>query len=322
MTTTSGPPSKPIPDSVRIVSEKRRAERVQRLRTILEQRLDNPIAVLDALLSEAAEGDTRPDLWEQLHAAAARDGGEAALGDAYTKCVNGPRMPRLAPGAQAEVLMHAADFCQGVRGNHKAAEAFLERVLALVPGHPDAFARLERRLEKALDARRLVELYASIASAPPRAISVLATQVYNRVLQLGPKDALPDAACKALVALVPTNPRLLDALEAHCRATRRPALACALIEQALAEDEPSDALTLQRTHRLLELYLAEAGIPTEAIVHVERLLERDPTDAHALKAGEKLLSKREVASRAAAALQAARNARKSVRPAPPGDGDR
>ena len=318
----NGPPSKPTTDSVKIASEKRRTERVQRLKAMLTQRLDNPMAALEVLLAEVSEGDNRPDLWEQLHATAARDGREPALADAYVKCTTGPRMARLSADDQAEVLMHAADFFQGVRGDSKTADTFLERVLATVPGHPDAFNRLERRLEKLLDSRRLVELYASVASFPPRPVTVLATQAYNRILQLGPKDSpLSDDACRKLVTLVAMNPRLLDALEAHCRATKRPALACELIERALADDDTAEALTLRRRHRLLELYIGEAGTPAEAIVHIEELLDRDPTDAHALKFGEKLLSTRDVASRAAAALKSARNARHSGRPPPLGSGD-
>lgn len=317
MTTTSGPPSRPASDSVKAVSEKRRAERMQRLKTMLEQRLENPLPAVEALIAEVADGGSHPQLWEQLHGAATRDGREAALADAYLKCTAGPRLGRLSADAQAEVLMHAADFFQGMRGDGKTAESILERVLAIAPGHVDAFNRLERVLEKQLDSRRLVELYARVASAPPRAINVLATQALHRVLQLAAKDApISDDACRKLVVLVPANPRLLDALEAHCRATKRAPLACALIEQALA-DEPSEELTLQRRHRLVELYVGDAAMPAEALPHVEWLLDRDATDAVAIKAGEKLLSNRDVASRAAAALQNARKARNSVRPLPP-----
>jgi hypothetical protein len=298
------------PRSVALAAEKARAVRVQRLKAMLEQRIENPIAAIDTLIAEASEGASRSELWEQLHAAAMRDGLEAEVADAYVKCANGPRMKRLSPEAQAEVLMHAADFFQGMRGDAATAETFLERVVGIVPAHVEAFGRLERRFEKLLDARRLLELYANVAAAPPRPVNVLATQAFNRVLQLTTKDGtLSDDACRKLLALVPTNPRLLDALEGHCRATKRAGLACALLEQVLADETAPEAVTVQRRQRLLELYVGEAAAPAEAIPHVEKLLERDPTDAFAIKAAEKLLSAREVASRAAAALQAARRAR-------------
>lgn len=312
----SGPddPASALPQSVALAAEKARTERVQRLRSTLDRRVENPIAAIDALMAEAGDGDPRPDLWERLHAAAMRDGLVDALADAYQKCIAGPRMKRLSPEAQATVLMHAADYCQGVRGDFATAQELLERVLRIVPGHPEAFGRLERRFEKLLDARALVLLYAAVAAVPPKAANVLAAQAYNRVLQLAGKAALPDEALTQLVPLVPQQPRLLDALETHARATKRPALACILIERALAsetaESEDNDA-TPQRRHRLLELYMGEAASPAEAIPHVEKLLERDPADASALKVAERLLSVREVASRAATALQTARRSRNS-----------
>ncbi len=309
----SSSPAKPVPRSVALAAEKARSERIQRLTTTLDQRLENPIAAVDALMAEAGEGDPRTELWEKLHAAAMRDGLEAELADAYTKCLNGPRMKRLAAEAQADVLMHAADYFQGVRGDAATAETILERVLAAVPGHVEAYGRLERRLEKLLDARRLLELYANVAAVPPKPVNVLATQVFNRVLQLAAKDeTLSDDACRKLLVLVPTNPRLLDALESHCRSTKRSALACELLESALRDEASADeGLTVQRQQRLVELYMGEAALPARAIDHVEKLLERDPADANILKVAEKLLSTREVASRAAAALQLARRSRTS-----------
>ncbi|HVH45766.1 MAG TPA: hypothetical protein VM925_25610 [Labilithrix sp.] len=305
----SGDPVNPLPRSVALAAEKARTERVQRLMTTLARRLENPIAAIDALMAEAGEGDERPELWEQLHVAAARDKVEDAVADAYVKCANGPRMKRLRPEAQATVLMHAADYFQGLRGDLVTAQEFLERVLRAVPGHAEAFTRLERRLEKLLDARGLLLLYASVAAAPPKAAHVLATQAFNRLLQLAGKEPLPDDACKQLVTLVPSNPRLLDALETHCRATKRPALACVLLERALLDEGAPEELVAQRRQRVVDLYMGDAASPAEAMPHVEKLLERNPADAGALKVAERLLSTREVASRAAAALQTARRSR-------------
>ena len=293
-----------------MAAEKARTERMTRLRATLEQRLANPIVAVDALMAELGEGDPQTELWEQLHLAATRDGVEAALADAYQKCANGPRMKRLPPQAQADLLMHGADFFQGVLGDPAAAETFLERVLTAVPGHPEAYVRLERRLEQLLDSRRMCELYASVVNAPPKPPSVLAAQAWNRVLQVSStKESLSDDACTQLVGLVPHNPRLLDALEAHCRSTKRPALACALIEQALLVEDAPENLVVQWRQKLVDLYMGEAASPAEAMPHVEELLKRDPADTHALKIAERLLSTREVASRAAAALQTARRAR-------------
>ena len=50
--------------------EKVRAQRVQRLKAILDARLDNPIPIVDALLAELHEGDPQTALWEQLQSLA------------------------------------------------------------------------------------------------------------------------------------------------------------------------------------------------------------------------------------------------------------
>ena len=305
----SSDPVKPIPRSVLLAAEKVRIQRVQRLRKMLEVRLEDPIPAVDALMAELGEGASHPELWEKLHAAAARDGKEAKLAEAYKMGADGARMRRLTPQAQAEMLMRAADYFQGMLGDQATAETFLERVVSIMPEHGEAFARLERRLEKLLDSNRLLELYAKVASVPPKPIAVLANQALLRVLQLSAKTPLSEEACKRLLALVPANPRLLDALEAHCRATKRPGLACALIEQALLDESAPEPLVVQRRKQLLQLYMGEAASPELAMPHVEALLERDPGDASVFEVGEKLVSVRTVASRAAAALRNARRTR-------------
>ena len=63
---------------------------------------------------------------------------------------------------------------------------------------------------------------------------------------------------------------------------------------------------MKQRRRAIELYTGEAGVPAKAIAHVESLLIDDPSDEVARKGAEKLLSSRDVAPRAAAALQAAR----------------
>jgi hypothetical protein len=143
-------------------------------------------------------------------------------------------------------------------------------------------------------------------------VNVLATQAFNRLLQLTPKDQLTDDACRKLIVLVPVNARLLDALETHCRATKRWELTGVLIEQALLAMETPQPVSVDWRRRLLGLYMGEAASPAKAISHVEELLKIDPSDASALKVAEKLLSTSEVASRAAAALQTARRSRGAV----------
>jgi tetratricopeptide (TPR) repeat protein len=296
------------------VPDKAREQRLKRLNAMVTTKLEQPPAALEALLAELELDEPQFELWEALHAAASRDKMGPALGAAYLKIAGSQRIQRLIPVVQAAFLMHAADFFQGALGDTKTADELLERVLKLVPGHPVAYQRLERRVEGAKDDLRALELYANAAPAPPVAPATLANKAINRLVLLTDKSPLSDEACKRLVFLAPEAPRLLTVLESHCRLTKRAALACELLEDALALPSLPEATALEQRHRLLELYGADA----RAMPHVELLLAVDPADAAARKAAEKLLSVREVASQASAALQTARrNSQPPPRSVPP-----
>jgi hypothetical protein len=280
---------------------------------MLEGRLDQPAAALEVLIGELEIGEPQLVFWEKLHLVAL-DGLEAQIGDAYTKAASQQRFKRLGADAQAAFFMHAADYFQGIRGDAATAESFLERALKAVPGHPDAFRRLEPRLDSSYDPRRAAEAYAGAAQNPPIPATTLATKAMHKILLLTADTPLSDEACRQLVVLAPANTRLLKVLEAHCRQTNRALLACTIIEDAILNPDLPEEIALEQRYRLLELYMGEAGTPASAIPHVEELLKRDPADAVAKKAAEKLLGAREVASRAAGALQVAR--RNSVPPPP------
>jgi hypothetical protein len=282
---------------------------MKRLTKMLDDGLGDPVPAVDALMTELGEGAAHPELWEKLHAAAVRDGVKAALADAYKACIDGPRMKRLKSHARTAMFVRAADYFENVVGDEKSARSFLENVLALMPGHTEAFARLERFLENERDPNRLLDLYARVAATPPKPAKVLATQALGQLDQLTPKNPLSDETCLKLVALASANPRLLDALDAHARGTKRHALACTLIEQALGDPSAPDSLVVQRRKQLLQLYMGEAGSPELAVPHVEALLERDPADADALAVGERLVAVRKVGPRAAAALRNAHRKR-------------
>jgi tetratricopeptide (TPR) repeat protein len=288
------------------VGDKAHAQRLSRLRTWLATRVDNPHAALEVLISELEAGASQADLWAALHAAATRDRAEETLASAYAKMASSQRVARLPADAAAAFFMHAADYAQSVRLGSASEEAFLERVLRLLPSHPDAFARFERRLDSDSDPRRALALYANAAAAPPIAPATLAMKAMHKVVMLKEDAPLADDACRKLVMLAADNPRLLRALDAHCRLTKRFALACEVIERALenAMLPYDDALALRR--RLLLLYTGEAALPHRAIEHVEELLRAEPTDADARRVAERLLGVREVASRAASALAVAR----------------
>jgi hypothetical protein len=285
---------------------KARAMRLARLRSMLEENLSNPRAAIEALMAELRIDEAQPELWEGLHAAAVRDGKESDLADAYAKIALDRRLRQLSPAVHAEVLMHAADFLQGVLGDGDRAEGFLVGVLEVAPDHREAFDRLERRFEASADELRLLELYAVVAGTPPKPADEMARRALKIVTSLTAKTPLSDEGCKGLLALVPANLALLGALETHCRKTGRLGLACELFEQAIERQGLAEVKVVELHRRLIELYMGEANAPEKAISHVEALLSRDPADAQARPAAERLIPNRKVASRAAAALQQAR----------------
>lgn len=221
--------------------------------------------------------------------------------------MKGRRLKTVSPAVQAEILMHGADFFQGVLGDLDGAANFLTRVLAIVPGHADAFARLERKYTASHDDRRLAELHVlALATRQDRPALVI-----GRVLALIerlPADApLGVEVCERLMVADPKSPRVRAVLEAHCRKTGRFAEAAALLELAIADParlEPPQVLEVRR--RLLALYMGEAKAPDASIPHVEALLLADPANAEARKIAERLLTQPRVAARAAAALQESR----------------
>jgi hypothetical protein len=298
-----------VSKSVALAAEKSRDLRVARLKVSLAQKVANPMAVIDQLMAEVSDGDPQHDLWEQFHAAALRDHCEAAVADAYKRAIVGVRMKRLSPESQAGVLMNGANFYQGILGDMNGASEMLAKVVAVSPANDDAFSRLEKKLERDNDDRKLVELYATVVGHSSRKPEVLAQQALLRLVRLTPATPIADDACRTLVGLVSANPKILDVVEQHCRATKRPMLGGEVVEKALAEDHvASDAVTKQRRQRAVDLFI-EANAGTRAMDHIEKLLEWDFNDPVALRGCERLMSNRDVSSRAAAALQKARRAR-------------
>lgn len=295
--------------SVMLAAEKARELRVARLKVALSQKMANPMAVIDQLMAEMSDGDPQVVLWEQFHAAALRDHCEPAVSEAYKRAIAGPRMKRLPPESQANILMNGANFFQGILGDMNGASEMLARVVAVAPANEDAFNRLEKKLERDNDDKRLVELYATVAGHSSRKPEVLAQQTLLRLVKVTPATPIADDACRKLVTLVPANPKILDVVEQHCRATKRVMLAGEIVEKAIADDTvASDALTKQRRQRAVDIFI-EVAAPSRAMDHVEKLLELDFNDPVALRGCEKLMSNREVSSRAAAAMQKARRAR-------------
>ena len=273
---------------------------------MLEQRLEQPAAALETLMSELKLGENRPELWEELHAATARDEMEFEVAEAYQKLSVGRRLKDVSVDARAKILMHAADFHQGVLGDRDGAFEYLWRVLEVMPNHDEAFTRLEVRFKDESNKMELVNLYAKVAADPPIPPDRLAKFAMDNIYLLKPTTPLSDETCERLSALARQTPRVLDVLEAHLKRTERAALAAELRERAIQEFDLPEATVVEQRRALIDLYLDAAGTPERAMPHVEALLERDFADKRARAGAEKLLSTRAVASRAATIMHAIR----------------
>jgi len=294
------------------VSDKGRSLRLERLQKMLDERLTQPPAALETLLTELSLGEPRIEDWKALHVAATRDDKEIELGTAYQKVLTRHRMRTFEPDLQAHVLLNAAEYFEGTLGDTELALDLLERVLEVVPDHAQTFERLERTRKEAGDKRRLVDLYALVARRPPVPVERLASRVVSLVIVPLPVDMpLSDETCRRLLAMVSAQPKLVGILYDHCKKTGRRALGRELREKSLGLANLPESALVDLRRGLLECYLEEGVPPATAIEHAEALLNRDPSDMTAVRAAEKLLRVPAVASRAAAVL---RDRRLSSRP--------
>ena len=112
---------------------------------------------------------SRPTCGRRLHGAAQRDDRLSELAFAFESVSQGKRLRASQPAVAAEFLFQAGRFFGDVFGDAMGAVTYLERALALSPGHVGAFATLEALLRKTDQSKKLAELYASAAQHRPRA---------------------------------------------------------------------------------------------------------------------------------------------------------
>jgi tetratricopeptide (TPR) repeat protein len=273
--------------------------------------IENPESVVDALLASLARGRLTPGVWEDLHEAARRDGCVEGVASAFASVSSGPRMKMLQPSVAAEFHFQAARFLEDVCGDDLGAAMHLERSLEIVPGHLEAFAKMEALLELRQKPDKLAELYARAAPHRPRGQQALmlrrAADCLARAAEAS-GDGAPTrdraiAMWEEIVRLEPGDDEARSRLEALCIEAGRFRDAVRLNEQSLARDPPPDAyvrgLILER---IVALYADSMGHPERAIAHVEQLLSMDPKHPGARRVAESLLSIKGLAARAAAAL--------------------
>jgi tetratricopeptide (TPR) repeat protein len=269
----------------------------------LHERLDNPGEVLEILVSSAAKGEQAVETWERLHEAAQRFDKMSDLALAYEHVTLDKRVKLLPPEQQAFIFLQATQFFTTL-GDTEGAAGYAERAIAAVPGHPEAFARLEALLtasgklsrlaqhyldasqrETDVDRRRgLLERAFSIASSIDAAELII--EAGQRLLKLSP--AADDVREEVMRRLIGAG-RHKDVVE--------------LIEQALGREPPppADEDKLYR-EQLVDLCFTVLKSPERALTHVEGLLRIDPSHEMALGAAESLLDNKPLMLRAAAAL--------------------
>ena len=279
--------------------------RLDELEAVLQQPLQSPDPVLDALVMGVAKGQSRPELWPRFHQAVMRDDLLADLAFSYENLAQDKRVKLLPPEQQAELFMHAVTFFADFFDDPDGARTHAEHVLAIVPGHPEAFAVLERLLSDAGENAKLAQLYLDAAGSGQDHDQQLALLGRAAELVEGAKDA-DDLAIDIYQRILRIEPAAIAtraALEARYMALGRPKEAARVLEQALLRDPPpgpEEALPIHT--RLMELFTSALREPQRATPHVEALLAADPSNAAAQGVAEILLENKPVAPRAAAAL--------------------
>jgi tetratricopeptide (TPR) repeat protein len=275
-----------------------------------EAKLEDEERLLDALLASMARGPLPDGTWEKLHAAAQRDDRLSELAFCFESASQGKRLKTLAPPVGAEFLFQAARYFGDVFGDELGAVTYLERALALVPGHGPSFQKIEHLLKKAGQTRKLAEVYAAAAHHRPRGEQApLLRQAAALLVEGGGADEKVIELLQNVLRLEPGDEEARARLEDLYVKANRLRDVVRLNEQALtAEPPPEDWVKRKLLVRIIELYEARLHEPERAMPHVEQLLAIEPSNEEARRVAQKLLVIKGLAGRAASALAQASEA--------------
>ncbi|WP_437935552.1 tetratricopeptide repeat protein [Sorangium sp. So ce341] len=280
--------------------------RIDNLEAALEQGIDNEAAALDVLVAAAAKGSPHPELWAKLHESAARHDRFSELAFAYERFASERRFGMLPQAAQAEVLVHAAEFLADFFGDPGGARPYLERALSVLPSHQEAFLRLERILVEANEPPKLADLYALAAGYRAERAEQLALlrRAFALVEVSGKEEERAVKLLQQILRIDPGDASARWALEErYARAGRLQEIARMLEPALTTEPPPADALEIRA--RLIDLYSGPLKEIERALPHVEEVLALNPSHEAAYRAAEALLGRKTAVVRAAAALEAA-----------------
>jgi golgin subfamily B member 1 len=287
-------PSKPPP---------RTPLRVETLASALQQRLESEPQILDLLFGALARGSTNDALWDQLHAAAARDERLPDLAFAYERFSNDRKLKSANAATQAAFLFHAGTFFADVFADPDGGEPYLVRALELAPGDPAIFQKLEALYAGKRARHKLGALYA--AAAPHREGRAEPLSLLRRAAELLGDSHDVDQTIRVYQDIVKLDPADASARreleERYDRAGRYGELA-KLFEQSLAEaPAPPEDEAHARRLRLVALYAGLRELE-RALPHAEEVLRVDPSHAPSVAIATELLSHKAFAARAASTL--------------------
>jgi tetratricopeptide (TPR) repeat protein len=281
--------------------------RVENLPEVLSKKLENETAILEALLVALAKGQALPEFWQRLHDAALRDDRLSELAFAYERIAQDRRLRIMPAPAQAQVALHAADFFSECFGDLDGAVASLERVLQLVPGHPEGYEKLVAICERRRDKERLIQLYLGMAT--PKADKETQLEHLRKALALS-ADGDEERTIKIaqqLLRVEPADEQAITLAEHRLLNASRFNDVAKMLEQALAASQSGQGLdadaALSMRERLIELYDTKLAEIERAMPHVEEVLAAKPGDDAARKVANRLLTHKVMAPRAAAALE-------------------
>ena len=278
--------------------------RLDTLGAYIEQKLDREGAVLDLLVNNEIKGQSSPEIWPSLHAAAQRDGRLKELGAAYDKLAKDKKLKTLTPASQAEILTQAGTFFADISPEPPRAVDMFERALAALPGHAPAFERLEKILIDRQDLAKLSDLYAGAASS--RGDKTQQIDLLRRATDIAAGAGDEERVIKLYQQILKTDPADADAQRAlderYTNAGRFGDLAKLLEQTLAATPPPSEDEALATRARLIRIYMAELKQIDPALGHVEEVLRVDPSVEPAFEVAEQLLANKTVAARVASAL--------------------
>ncbi len=272
-----------------------------------EAQLQDEEPLLEAVLAAMGRNVLPEGAWERLHAAARRDERMSELAFAFESVSQGKRIKMATPAAGAEFLFQAARFFSEVFGDDLGGITYLERALALSPGHVAAFERLEQLLTKTGNGKKLAEAYAAAAHHRPRAEQApLLKQAAILLAENGGPDEKVIELLQQASRLEPGDIEIREGLEVLYLKTNRLRDVVRLQEQALtAEPPPQGDARRALLVRIVDLYADKLHEPERAMPHVEALLALEPTHEDARRVAQKLVVIKGLAGRAAAALSQA-----------------